>query len=226
MGPPPIPHNTAAILSLLPIPTPSYGSGGIFTAACSTRIAASPRQVLDIIRDVADYPAWNSFVRSVTIDAQAPCTPEADLPRLNLGTLFTLHVFMNASAPPTAAGRPTPEELSVLEPINEPADAGGAYPARKGWRIAWRARPTLLTPEWALRCERVAELIEIVGADGADGAVETEYFNWETFYGVLPPVVKLAVGGKVADGLGRSMRELKRRTEGLATGRGEWIGML
>ncbi|KAK0729935.1 hypothetical protein B0H67DRAFT_638497 [Lasiosphaeris hirsuta] len=196
MAPPPIPRSTTATLSLPPIPTPSYGLGGFFTAACSTRIAAS-------------------FVRSVGIDSQPPCTPEADLPRLNLGTLLTLHVFMDASAPPTAAGRPTPEELSVLEPIDEPAAADGAYPARKGWRIAWRARPTPLTPVWALRCERVTELIEVVGPDGG---VETEYFNWETFHGVLAPVVKLAVGEKMRDGFGRSMEELKRWAEEKAKG--------
>lgn len=51
-----------------------------------------------------------------------------------------------------------------------------------------------MMPEYLLRTERVQEFIEGEGGKG------TDYVCWETFYGVLAPLTKIAVGNKVVAG--------------------------
>ena len=87
------------------------------------------------------------------------------------------------------------------------SDDGRRRGRRKGWRIAWRQRDSLLMPGWLLRSERVQEFVE-----AGDGA-ETEYRCWETFYGLLAPVVRMAVGRQVAAGFDAWTEGLKRRAE-------------
>ena len=74
----------------------------------------------------------------------------------------------------------------MLEPIDEAAEG------RKGWRIAWKQRASLLMPGWMLRSERVQEFVEVEGG--------TEYRCWETFYGLLAPVVRMAAAKQVEQG--------------------------
>lgn len=88
----------------------------------------------------------------------------------------------------------------------------GSTPShRKDIRIAWKVRPSWMRPGWALRSERVQDLIETVGRDGKPA---TEYRCWETFYGTLAPVVKLAVGSQLEKGFDAWLRGLKERVEG------------
>ncbi|KAK4124825.1 hypothetical protein N657DRAFT_670712 [Parathielavia appendiculata] len=202
------------------LPTPSYGEGGTFSIQCSSRIAATPRDCLDVIINTTDYPTWNRFCRKCTIDSQPndACTEPHNL-TLELGTQFTFDVHLNLDEHDGTPGRPTALEVSVLEPIDEEDDpedddaaAADVGRRRKGWRIAWRQRGSLLMPAWMLRSERVQEFVEV------NGGSETEYRCWETFYGLLAPVVRLAVGRQVENGFDAWLAGLKRMAEAEKTG--------
>ncbi|KAK3298494.1 uncharacterized protein B0H64DRAFT_76521 [Chaetomium fimeti] len=214
-----------------PIPTLSYGSGGSFTISCSARIAATPRACLDVIVKSSEYPKWNRFCRKCTIDSQPnpqpqqpqqqPQQDEEDNLQLQLGTQFTFDVHLDPSEPDTTKpGQAVALEVSALEPINDEEDPQEPGHRRKGWRIAWRQRPSLMMPAWMLRSERVQEFVE-VAVDGGDGdgdgsgtGTETEYRCWETFYGVLAPVVRMAAGKQVERGFDAWLEGLKGLAEG------------
>ncbi|KAK4250949.1 hypothetical protein C7999DRAFT_38082 [Corynascus novoguineensis] len=206
-----------------PIPTVTYGSGGSFTISCSSLIAATPTECLDVVVAASEYPTWNRFCRKCTIHFQPAGSSSSDnLDKLQLGTQFTFDVHLNQDDPDGSSGRSTALEVSVLEPIDE-EDAGdsGLRPSppspatgtsrRKGWRIAWKQRHSLLMPASMLRSERVQEFVEVVAADG--GWPETQYTCWETFYGVLAPVVRLAVGRQVEQGFDAWLSGLKEKVE-------------
>jgi hypothetical protein len=158
---------------------------------------------------MADHPqdaTWNRFCRKCTIDAQPSSTDTPDNNKLQLGTHFTFDVHLNPDEPAaTPPGQAIALEVSVLEPIDDDADDGGAR--RKGWRIAWRQRASLLMPAFMLRSERVQEFVEV------DGGAATEYRCWETFYGLLAPVVRLAAGKQVEKGFDAWLVGLKGRVE-------------
>lgn len=144
--------------------------------------------------------AWNRFCRNCTIDSQ----PNRDVPsKLQLGTQFTFDVHLNPDEPDSKPGQAIALEVSVLEAIDEDGTDG----CRKGWRIAWRQRPSILMPGFMLRSERVQEFVEV------NGGSETEYHCWETFYGLLAPVVKLAAGKQVEKGFDAWLAGLKGRVE-------------
>ena len=89
-------------------------------------------------------------------------------------------------------------EVSVLERIDEEG--------RKGWRVAWKQRPSLMMPSWMMHGERIQEFVEA-------GEAQTEYTCWETFYGALAPVVRMTVAARVMDGFKAWMAGLKKRAE-------------
>ncbi|KAJ4413477.1 hypothetical protein N0V85_003554 [Neurospora sp. IMI 360204] len=91
---------------------------------------------------------------------------------------------------------------------------------RTGFRIAWKTRPTLFMPNRMLRCERVQEFVQVYPPSGTLGEPETAYQCWETFYGVLAPVVKAAAGSQIMRGFDVWMEGLKKRAEGME-GRGK-----
>ncbi|EGZ77848.1 hypothetical protein NEUTE2DRAFT_101175 [Neurospora tetrasperma FGSC 2509] len=86
---------------------------------------------------------------------------------------------------------------------------------RTGFRIAWKTRPTAFMPNWMLRCERVQEFVEVHPPFGTLDEPETAYQCWETFYGVLAPVVKAAAGSQIVRGFDVWMEGLKKRAEGV-----------
>ncbi|KAK3310862.1 uncharacterized protein B0T15DRAFT_52988 [Chaetomium strumarium] len=200
-----------------PEPTPTYGPGGAFTISCSTRIGATPRACLDVLITAAEYPTWNRFCRKCTIDSQPEAASDSETEgssnnQLRLGTHFTFDVHMNLDDADGSTGQAVALDVSVLEPIDE--ESSGAGGPRKGWRIAWKQRASLLMPGWMLRSERVQEFVEVPGS--GEGGPETEYRCWETFYGALAPVVKLAVGKQVQRGFDAWAEGLKARAEGRA----------
>lgn len=91
---------------------------------------------------------------------------------------------------------------------------------RTGFRIAWKTRPTLFMPNRMLRCERVQEFVQVYPPSGTLDEPETAYRCWETFYGVLAPVVKAAAGNQIMRGFDVWMEGLKKRAEGVE-GRGK-----
>ncbi|AEO54736.1 hypothetical protein MYCTH_77895 [Thermothelomyces thermophilus ATCC 42464] len=222
-----------------PIPTITYGSGGSFSVSCSSRIAATPKECLDVVTAASEYPAWNRFCRKCTIDAQPPAAAAAaataarnsdDGPCpdtfLRLGTQFTFDVHLDPEGPDGKPGRPTALEVSVLEPIDEeedPGDGSGGRRRRRGWRIAWKQRHGLLMPAAMLRSERVQEFVEVAG-DGDGRPPGTQYYCWETFYGPLAPVVRLIVGRQVERGFDAWLRGLKARVEMTGQGQGQGQG--
>lgn len=215
-----------------PLPTPTYGPPGLgsFTVSSSTRINASPGTCLQIILDVNKYPEWNRFVPSVTIDspsstAQSHFGPDT----LQLGTKFTFHVNMEAGIPSTpATSRPTALVVTGLSEVDEMGEqtevdrifdqlvAGGGGVGMRH-RLAWGPRGSWSMPSWMLRSERVQEfrLVEREGDDRDKGLSACDYVNWETFYGVLAPVVRMAVGAKLEACFGVWERDLRRRAEGV-----------
>lgn len=86
---------------------------------------------------------------------------------------------------------------------------------RTGFRIAWKTRPSLFMPNWMLHSERVQEFVEVYPPFAADDEPETAYQCWETFYGVLAPVVRTAVGASIIKGFDVWMDGLKKRAEGV-----------
>ena len=124
-------------------------------------------------------------------------------------------MHLNPDEPDSNPGQAIALEVSVLEPIDEdsrdsivpsPSPPEGGH-RRRGWRIAWRQRPSLLMPAWMLRSERVQEFVEVSGGS------ETEYHCWETFYGVLAPVVRRVAGRQVERGFDAWLLGLKGRVE-------------
>lgn len=122
-------------------------------------------------------------------------------------------MHLNPDEPDGNPGQAIALQVSVLEPIDEESkDSVFASPSltdvrRRGWRIAWKQRPSLLMPAWMLRSERVQEFVEC-----GDGS-ETEYYCWETFYGLLAPVVRLAAAKQVEKGFDAWKEGLKQRVE-------------
>ncbi|KAL2135580.1 hypothetical protein VTI74DRAFT_7856 [Chaetomium olivicolor] len=209
-----------------PIPTPTYGHGGSFSIRCSPcHIAATPQACLDAVVTAADYPSWNRFCRRCTIDAQPPDCKD-DPSRLQLGTRFTFDVHLDPDEPDAAPpGQVVALEVSVLEAIDDDddhnddgGDEAAAVPdssrprRRKGWRIAWKPRQTsVFMPGWMLRSERVQQFVEVEAG--------TEYECYETFYGVLAPVLWMAVSKKVERGFEAWAEGLKGWVEGRKQGR-------
>ena len=166
-------------------------------------------------------PKWNRFCRKCTIDSQPnPQNQDKDEDNntLHLNTQFTFSVHLDPSAPDTAKpSQAVALEVSALEPIDE-EEEGGNGRRRKGWRIAWRQRSSLMMPSWMLRSERVQEFVEVVAAaDDGGGEPETEYRCWETFYGVLGPVIRLAAAKQVEAGFDAWLDGMR----GVAEGRGQ-----
>ncbi|KAK0718881.1 hypothetical protein B0T21DRAFT_351663 [Apiosordaria backusii] len=190
------PSDKAAILPA-PLPTPTHGPGGSFTIASSTRINAPPSKCLDIVRSAADYPSWNPFCRLATINSQPPSVTSPEL--FHLGTVFTFDVHFNPS-PDSKPSTKSQERVSVLEDIVD-GTTGKVIGKRVGWI---QVGPQ---PDFMLRCERIQEFIDV------DDGKATEYRNWETFYGLLAPVVKLAAGEGVGKGFEGWMGGLKTRAE-------------
>ncbi|KAH6854980.1 hypothetical protein B0I37DRAFT_363558 [Chaetomium sp. MPI-CAGE-AT-0009] len=197
-----------------PIPTLSYGPGGSFTISCSSRIAATPRACLDVVIKSSEYPKWNRFCRKCTIDSQEQPNHQQpqDDDNLRLGTQFTFDVHLDPTEPDTKPGQAIALEVSALEPIDDDEDGQ----EKRGWRIAWRQRPSLLMPAWMLRSERVQEFVEVPVDGGGDGGsrTETDYRCWETFHGVLAPVVRMAAAKQVERGFDAWLAGLKGMVEG------------
>lgn len=186
---PPVPRDCQGSIAPQPIATPTYGPGGSFTIRSSINITAPPDTAFAVLRDHSNWPEWNRFVRKVTIKSDPTLTV------IEKGTAMTFDVHMDPTDPDSAPGK-----VDMLVTILEPYSTEGE---RKGWRIAWK--PTTY-PSWVLRSERVQEFVD-------DGHGNTEYTCWETMYGPLAYVVKLAVGTKLEKAFQCWGEDLKKRAE-------------
>ncbi|KAG4440650.1 hypothetical protein IFR05_003848 [Cadophora sp. M221] len=203
-----------------PIATPTHGAGGSFTVLAKTFIPhTTPSEVLSTIRDTGTWSHWNGFTPFFTFSSShspPPSdlnpNPEPDIPAgkegwLNLGSQGSMSVYMSGNGLDPAAKKSRMQEMvvTILEPLSSPTSPSSPPSSqnpdknRTGYRIAWKA---LGYAHWQLHSERVTELIEINDGDGEAARKGTGYTCWETFGGVLAPVVKLAVGGTLRERFG------------------------
>jgi hypothetical protein len=149
---------------------------------------------------------------------------------LDLGSVAVVEVFMHGDG--LVPGRKRTREQGVvvtrLEALDGEEAADGGRERRSGYRIAWKSTGWA---HWQLHSERVMEFIEVEAetegegdgeGEGANGkaGVETEYVCWETFGGVLGPVVKATVGTQLVERFADYARDVR----GFVEGRGKGIG--
>ena len=125
--------------------------------------------------------------------------------RLEPGVLFTEHVDMFGNGKPSGIVR-----MRLLMTTLDDVMRDG-----KKFRVVWLGKGY---PDWALRSERVHEIIE----EGGD----VVYDVWETFSGPLAPLVKLFVGTALVKRFGQWNEELRGYAEGLVSEQGYAIKYL
>lgn len=243
---PAVPRDTPAAIAPAPIPTPTHGAGGSFTVISSIHIDAPPDVAFTALLDHASWPEWNRFVRRVTVTSSPPPPPpssssasEPPLPAdasaletaiarddgtkyLKKGMCMTFNVHLMDPEKEGSSHTQQGMEVTLLEPFDAPAQdtsssssrpsPHGRGATRKGWRIAWKGTTV---PSLLLRTERVQEVVDD-GTGTAGGGGGTEYTCWETMYGPLAPVVRLATGKRLETGFRCWAEDLKRRAEKMA----------
>lgn len=214
---PPVPRQTPGSIAPLPIATPTHGAGGSFTIISSTHISAPPDVAFATLLEHTAWPEWNRFVRLVTVTSTPSATdPPPDATPLEAavhrddGSVYLkkgMHMAFNVHLDPDNDKSYTRQgmEVTLLEP----------YGGKKGWRVAWRGTSV---PSLLLRTERVQELVD----DGSGRG--TEYTCWETMYGPLAPVVRLATGKSLEKGFRCWGEDLKARAESVAAAAGAGAG--
>ena len=97
--------------------------------------------------------------------------------------------------------------VTVLEPITENQ--------KKGYRIAWKGTTF---SHWQLHSERVMEFLSttLTLENGEEGE-GTEFSCWETFGGILAPVVKATYGNTLVERFGDYQRDVKAFLESSST---------
>jgi len=183
-----------------PIPVPTYGKGGTFSVLAQAHILVPPRVVLDAVQNTHTWHLWNSFTPSLSFMSD-PGKPDG---WLKPGFIATLDVFMKGDGlvPDSVKSRDQGIEVTVLETLRD---------GREGWRVAWKSTGY---KDWQLRSERVMEFVK------ADGG--TDYTCWETFSGVLAPVVKRVVGRTLGSRFEDYARDVKEFVErGVEHGEGK-----
>ncbi|KAK8016166.1 hypothetical protein PG993_014355 [Apiospora rasikravindrae] len=214
MKPTEIPLGQAPTFAAETIPTPTYGPGGSSTAIFSTTIAAPPATCLAVILDTSTYPSWGKWIPCAVVETPAPASALDEVPAalaaqlpadrsglLLLGAKFYFEVHMD---PDSASSRKTYLEVTRLEEFVR--DEGGKEKKKKkGIRVAWKTQGD----PWHVRAERVQEFVE----DGKGGC---EYYNYETFHGMLAWAVRRFVAGQLGNGLQLWMEGLKKEAEARA----------
>ncbi|KAG9242581.1 hypothetical protein BJ878DRAFT_481898 [Calycina marina] len=185
------------------LPTPSYGDNGLFAILAKTRVAATPLEILNVIRNTREWEKWNSFCTRCTIGAEKETIAGADASMLRdepgwleVGTKLTTEVFMSGDG--LVHGRKKSREQAIVVTRIEKL-AGD----RKGFLIAWKITGW---SHWQLHSERVMEFVELEDR-------LTEYVCWESFGGALARIVKATVGGTLVDRFGDYARDVKLFSE-------------
>ncbi|KFY63380.1 hypothetical protein V496_03992 [Pseudogymnoascus sp. VKM F-4515 (FW-2607)] len=206
---PQLPEGKTSVLLRSPISTPVLPDASTlsFTIYARIPIAAPPTIVLRALLDTASWASWNTFIPAAEIHSRGTPVPSlagsADL--LGIGAKFTMCVNMSgkseAERGPVEKLRKSNELLSLVEELVPEREEG-----RKGWRMAWNA-----DGHFMLRGDRVQEIVET-----DEGC---EYVTWESFGGMMAPVIRLAVGAALVDRFADQGRDLKAWCEG--EGKGE-----
>ncbi|CZS89203.1 uncharacterized protein RAG0_00621 [Rhynchosporium agropyri] len=205
------------------IPSPTHGPGGSFSVEAKIFIPdTTPAAVLAVIRDTSTWERWNPHTPFFRFSS-SPSSPGADsdpgsdlIPPgkegwLNLGSRGAMSVFMSGDGlAPGARDKKTRQQVmvvTILEPLSSSSPSPtspGEGQKRKGLRIAWKSEGY---PHWQLHTERVTDLLEVDDGEGRRG---TEYVCWESFGGLIAPVVRLAVGSQLRERFGEYAVGLRR----------------
>jgi polyketide cyclase/dehydrase/lipid transport protein len=160
----------------------------IVTTAYSCRVAAPASLVFDVVRNVADYPSWNTFIPRVTIHSQ-PEGVASDSKFLVKGTSLTFHCVMDSNKPTKetltqlrVTDMSTPEKQSDYVP-RDVLDKDGTFTSDLGkvYRISWGVEGGFVAR--GLHTERFHEVIVL-------GENECEVRTWEQQGGILARTVK------------------------------------
>ncbi|CAG8980007.1 hypothetical protein HYALB_00005180 [Hymenoscyphus albidus] len=195
-----------------PIAVPTHGAGGSFTILAATVVPGQdPLTVMNLVRDIDGWSRWNSFCPHGTITSRkekVKANPGEET-WLKIGDKVKFDVYMSGDGLVPGKKRSREQEVEVTameEMVGGQGDGTAVGPkvwqseyqkedarkGRKGWRIAWKS---VGWSHWQMHSERVMEFYE-------DGKGGTEYLCWETFGGVLGPVVRRTVGGQLVDRFG------------------------
>lgn len=104
----------------------------------------------------------------------------------------------------TFLGEVTPDPGSAVDAVfdkvmsaSKATDAQSHPSVQTRLRVCWSHRPTHTLPSFLLRSERIQEFRLVESEDRSKSLAGCDYVTWETFYGILAPVVRLAVGEKL-----------------------------
>ncbi|CAG8961638.1 hypothetical protein HYFRA_00006175 [Hymenoscyphus fraxineus] len=205
------PNTTTSSIPTHPIAVPTHGAGGSFTILAATVVPSQdPLTVMNLIRDIDGWPRWNTFcphgkITSRNEKVQAHPGEESWL-KIGDQVKFDVHMSGDGLVSGRKRSREQEVEVTVMEEIVGGSGEGTIGPevwrsefqreearrGRKGWRVAWKG---VGWSYWQMHSERVMEFYE-------DGEGGTEYLCWETFGGVLGPIVRRTVGGQLVDRFG------------------------
>lgn len=170
--------------------TPAYGNKNIvFTVCAEKTIKASVQQVYDVLLDFAEYSKWNTFVVNVTNKDGSPVAPGPA--KLGLEVNFKsngLLPLMNASSS---------EIVSIADTMVVPENpAGTGQVAINAWTAVMPGiqaqHPNILT-------------------DLGDGW--TRYVSYESYYGLLAPVVEVLLVANLRRQFEQQGADLKQYVE-------------
>ncbi|KAF2153963.1 hypothetical protein K461DRAFT_119521 [Myriangium duriaei CBS 260.36] len=156
-----------------PIPTPLIPKGK-WSVVSADQIHARAEVIYDAIVNTSTWPDWSTFVPLVNITSQPPDVDPGSKLMVN-GTDMTFTVHMSASFKTKSAERGGP-----VPPRPNAGDAPGTR-----YHVGWEGKGI---PTWLLHAQRINEIITT-----ADPNV-CEYKTWETFDGLLVPMLKMTNG--------------------------------
>ena len=167
-------------------------SACIFSISSRRRINVPAATAFSTLCDTSTYPSWNTWVPNITIQSQPASNNSAEAGDsklssiLRMGTVFTLHVIMDAAKPTKRTN--TSQKVTDFSTPSQRSDyvsdqlfeASSFYPdPGQVYRIAWA-----MEGGWpGLKSERFHEIIII-------DETECEVRTWECMGGPLALVVK------------------------------------
>ena len=192
--------DSATAFLLEPLPTPRWGSQtgfGAFSVRAFARIRAAPDAVLDCLLETSSYPVWNRFVPGITFPHASTSDPRSLNSRLGVGSQFVEHVDMYGNGQPSGLVK-----MKLLMTTMEELGQGTG----PGYKVVWLGQGY---PDWALRSERVHNIVQL------EGGIST-YEVWETFSGPLACLVRLFVGKTLVKRFKQWNQELKLHAQGMS----------
>jgi hypothetical protein len=160
----------------------------VISSVASIKINAPASMVFEVIKNVAGYSEWNTFVPRVTVLSQ-PEPDSKDSKVLEKDTSFVFHVVMDSSKPSQmtdvqlrVTDISTPDQHSNYVPQNIlEDDSSFTADLDNVYRISWKAEGGFVS--MGLKTERFHEIIKL-------GESQCEVRTWENQGGMLAYTVK------------------------------------